>query len=66
MGGFDPVYDCEEIEGLSVKERQMLRAEVLRQLNTSPQIRELLRKKTLPVFRKLMSKRRKAALRRRK
>ena len=65
MGGFDPIYDCEETEGLSEKEQQVLREAVLRQLNTSAQIRELLRKKTLPVFKKLTSKKRKA-LRQRK
>lgn len=58
MGGFDPIYDCGETEGLSEKEKQILRAAVVRQLNTSSQIRELLRKKTLPVYKKLTSKKR--------
>jgi hypothetical protein len=65
MGGFDPIYDCDETEGLSEKERQTLRQAVLRQLNTSPQVRKLLRRKTLAVFKQLTSKKRKA-LRRRK
>jgi hypothetical protein len=65
MGGFDPVYDCEETEGLSEKEKQILREAVLHQLNTSADIRKLLRKKTQSVFNKLTSKKRKA-LRQRK
>jgi hypothetical protein len=65
MGGFDPVYDCEETEGLSEKEKQILREAVLHQLNTSADIRKLLRKKTHSVFNKLTSKKRKA-LRQRK
>jgi hypothetical protein len=60
MGFVDPIYDCEETEGLSEKEKHILRQAVLHQLNTSVQIRELLRKKTLPVFKKLTSKKRKA------
>ena len=60
MGGFDPVYDCEETEGLSEKDKQILREAVLHQLNTSAPIRKLLRRKTLSVFTKLTSKKRKA------
>jgi hypothetical protein len=64
MGGFHAIYDREETEGLSEKEQQILREAVLRQLNTSAQIRELLRKKTLPVYKKLTSKKCKALSRR--
>jgi hypothetical protein len=59
MGGFDPIYDCEETEGLSEKEQKLLRQAVLRQLNTSAQVRKLLRRKTLAVFKQLTSKKRK-------
>ncbi len=60
MGVIDPIYDCDETAGLSEKERQILRRAVLRQLNTSPQVRKLLRRKTLAVFKQLTSRKRKA------
>jgi hypothetical protein len=59
MGGFAPIYDSEETEELSEKDRQTLRDAVLHELNTHPEIRELLRKRTLPLYEKLKKKRRK-------
>ena len=64
MGVMDPIYDCEETAGLSEKEQKILRQAVLRQLNTSAQVRKLLRRKTLAVFKQLTSKKRKAVRRR--
>jgi hypothetical protein len=64
MGGFDPIYDCDETEGLTEEQKRILREAVLHQLNTSAQIRKLLRRKTSSVYNKLTSKKRKTPSRR--
>jgi len=63
MGGFDPIYDCDETEGLTEEEKRKLREAVLHQLNTSTQIRSLLRKKTMGVYNKLSRKRKRPSRR---
>lgn len=56
MGIFPPVYPDEELEVLDERQREILRDAVLQQLQTSPEIRRLLREKTLPVYNQLISK----------
>jgi hypothetical protein len=64
MGIFPPVYPDEELEVLNEKQRAILRDAVLSQIQTSTEIRRLLRKKTLPVYNQLISKKRKTRRRR--
>jgi hypothetical protein len=66
MGIFPPVYPCEELEVLNERQREILRDAVLHQIQTSAQIRRLLRTKTLPVYNQLISKKRKTRPRRKK
>jgi hypothetical protein len=56
MGGFSPVYPPEDMDKLDTKQRDELRNAVLKVLQTDPQVRNLLKSKTLPVFKKLVSK----------
>jgi hypothetical protein len=64
MGIFPPVYPDEELEVLNEKQRAILRDAVLSQIQTSTEIRRLLRKKTLPVYNQWISKKRKTRRRR--
>jgi hypothetical protein len=66
MGIFPPVYPDEELEVLSERQREILRDAVLHEIQASAQIRRLLRKKTLPVYNQLISKKRKTRPRRKK
>jgi hypothetical protein len=66
MGIFPPVYPYEELEVLNERQREILRDAVLHQIQTSTQIRRLLRRKTLPVYNQLISKKRKTRPRRKK
>jgi hypothetical protein len=66
MGIFPPVYPYEELEALNERQREILRDAVLHQIQTSTQIRRLLRRKTLPVYNQLISKKRKTRPRRKK
>ena len=60
MGGF-LVYDHEEIEGLSKKQRETLRDAIHKHLRTSPEIRKILRAKTRAVHRQLTTRASKGA-----
>jgi hypothetical protein len=66
MGIFPPVYPDEELEVLNQRQREILRDAVLHEIQASAQIRRLLRKKTLPVYNQLISKKRKTRPRRKK
>jgi hypothetical protein len=57
MGVVDPPYPEKELDELNEKQRKILRRAVHKQLNTSPEIRRLLRLKTLSVYKRLTSKR---------
>jgi hypothetical protein len=59
MGLIDPVYSPEELEGLTEQKLKRLRAAVLKELREDPDVRALLKKKTRPVYLKLIRKRRK-------
>jgi hypothetical protein len=66
MGVFPPVYPDEELEVLNEREREILRDAVIRELETSRAIRRMLRRNTLPVYNRLISKKRKTRRRRKK
>jgi hypothetical protein len=61
MGGFAPVYPPKAMAKLDEKKRDELRQAIQRVLQTDPQVRRLLRQKTLPVFKQLISKKSKKA-----
>jgi hypothetical protein len=66
MGIFPPVYPCEELKELNERQRAILREAVLHEIQTSAQIRRLLRDKTRPVYNQLISKKPKTRPRRKK
>jgi hypothetical protein len=61
MGLMSPVYPPEELNALDEKQRRILQEAILHQLQTSPEIRNMLRMKTLPVYEKLTRGKRKAS-----
>jgi hypothetical protein len=51
MGAFRPVaFSSKELKGLTAKQRKTLKKAIVRQLETHPQIRKLVRKKTYPIL----------------
>lgn len=64
MGIFPPVYPDNDLNSLSDKKRQTLRNAVLRQLQTSPEIRRILKRKTQALFNQLAPRKSKARKRR--
>jgi len=61
MGLIPPPYLCDELEKLDENQRHQLREAVLKALKGSPEINKILRKKTLPLYKKLVGSKGKAA-----
>lgn len=54
MGAFQPVtYNKTELKGLSAAKRKTLKKAIVRQLETHPQIRKIVRKKTRTLYKQL-------------
>ena len=54
MGAFRPVaFSSKELKGLTAKQRKTLKQAIVRHLETHPQIRKLVRKKTQPILKRM-------------
>jgi hypothetical protein len=53
MGCLVPVFTIPELDSLDEKQLEILRDAVLNEIRTSPEIRRIVREKTLPVFNRL-------------
>ncbi|GAC1347343.1 MAG: hypothetical protein NVSMB18_32040 [Acetobacteraceae bacterium] len=56
MGGFVKCFSIEELETLDAHKVALLREAIERELANSPEIREILRAKTRPVYDRLSGK----------
>jgi hypothetical protein len=54
MGAFRSVtFSSKELKGLTAKQRKTLKKAIVRQLETHPQIRKIVRKKTHPLLKRM-------------
>jgi hypothetical protein len=53
MGACSVLYTTAELRALDEKQRRELQQAIMRQLQTSPEIRSMLREKTRPIYEKL-------------
>jgi hypothetical protein len=59
MGAFQPVtYSKKELQGLTPAKRKALKKAIVRHLETHPQIRKIVRKKTSALYNRLKPKKR--------
>jgi hypothetical protein len=57
MGAFQPVtFSKKELSGLTAAKRKALKKAIVRHLETHPQIRKIVRKKTSPLLKRLKAK----------
>jgi hypothetical protein len=61
MGAFGPVYPPKDLAKLDEKQRNQLRMAIVKVLQTDPEVRKLLKKKTDPVFERLIGTKKKKA-----